>query len=100
MSNEDSIDRKVRRQWHRDRFVPSASCVEVACTECGRQMWLPPSKVGEYLTCGGKCAKAKREKLKAARARKCETCGKEFHPRWRQIRAGGGRFCSPKCNTD
>lgn len=58
-----------------------------------------PSKVGEYLTCGGKCAKAKREKLKAARARKCETCGKEFHPRWRQIRAGGGRFCSQKCNT-
>jgi 5-methylcytosine-specific restriction endonuclease McrA len=33
------------------------------------------------------------------RLRECVTCRKVFYPRWAQIDAGAGLFCSQRCNT-
>lgn len=41
-----------------------------------------------------------RTKRKEGRARPCEVCGTEFCPRPAQIKAGGGKFCSQKCNGE
>jgi hypothetical protein len=40
-----------------------------------------------------------RTKKKLDRKRLCEVCGSSFIPRTTQIRAGGGRYCSQKCNA-
>jgi 5-methylcytosine-specific restriction endonuclease McrA len=85
--------------WHKKRFEHRPGAVEVACETCARPMWLPPSKVGEYKTCGGLCAKKKRQAGMVARTRDCQTCGNTFTPRQVQVSAGHGRFCSQACNT-
>lgn len=85
--------------WFKDRFEPRATAVESACQTCGRKMWLPVSKVARYKTCGGPCAFGVQKAAIAARARPCETCGREFTPRNNQLTKGHGRFCSQKCNT-
>lgn len=41
-----------------------------------------------------------RTKRKEERTRSCEVCGTEFCPRLAQIKAGGGKFCSQKCNGE
>lgn len=41
-----------------------------------------------------------RTKRKEGRTRPCEVCGTEFCPRLAQIKAGGGKFCSQKCNGE
>lgn len=84
--------------WFERRFEARPSAVAVSCAYCGRAMWLPPSKVGSYRTCGGECAVAQRRGAVEARARDCETCGARFIPRATQLRAGKGRYCSQKCN--
>jgi len=99
---------KVAAGWHEQRFAARQGAVEVACTECSRPMWLPPSKVGEYKRCGSECNRAWRERTKKVvvirgRAepleRPCETCGTTFRPRPILVRRGQGRFCSQRCNT-
>lgn len=85
--------------WHKQLFVPRPSAVETACTVCGRAMWLPATKVAEYLRCSKECIRAHQTAAREARRRDCETCGKSFTPRQVQIDNGGGRFCSQKCNT-
>jgi 5-methylcytosine-specific restriction endonuclease McrA len=58
---------------------------------------------GKALHCSKRCAwdasKARAEVAAQNRAKSCETCGSNFIPRQTQLRAGGGRFCSQKCNT-
>jgi 5-methylcytosine-specific restriction endonuclease McrA len=61
-------------------------------------MWLPPSKIGKYKTCGGECAKTLEKRDAIGRTRPCETCGNMFTPRQRQLAMGHGKFCSQKCN--
>jgi len=85
--------------WHATRFIENPRKVAVHCRQCGRPMWLPPSKVEEYPGCSAECSAAWREAQREARRRDCETCGKSFIPRQVQITNGGGRFCSQKCNA-
>lgn len=105
--------------WHEQRFTARPTAVQVACAECGRDMWLPASKVDMYKRCGEACNRAWRERTKKVvviRARvivekkvierktvikldrPCETCGTTFRPRPNQVRKGHGRYCSQKCN--
>lgn len=93
--------------WHAARFIERPSAVHTNCTECGVDMWLPPSKAGLYKRCSEGCNEAWRERskravvIKGARValdRPCETCGIVFRPRPNQVRSGQGRFCSQKCN--
>lgn len=90
---------KPRPQWHDVRFIESPTKARVECLECGKPMWLPPSKVAMYQRCGQECQNAYTRRGKVARTRPCETCGKVFTPRSTQVAAGTGRFCSQKCNT-
>jgi 5-methylcytosine-specific restriction endonuclease McrA len=85
-------------QWHEARFTPDDRKCHVQCVECGRDMWLPASKLSWYTRCGPECQRAGRAKAKEARRRECEKCGKIFYPRPRQIRMGQGHFCSQTCN--
>ena len=85
--------------WHERRFIPHPGYVEQACGGCGRAMWLPPSKAGQYPSCTRECSAQARERERQARMRPCETCGKSFLPRPRQLRLEQGRFCSQRCNT-
>ena len=84
--------------WHERRFEKQPGAVNVACAECERPMWLPPSKVHEYKRCGPECNAAWRKRQHEALQRDCETCGASFRPRPIQIRNGGGRYCSQQCN--
>lgn len=86
------------RNWHRDRFIPSDSCIEQKCEECGRSYWLPPSKANLYRTCCRECGLKRMGRDKQARKRNCGVCGKEFTPRAVQVASGVGLFCSQKCN--
>lgn len=85
--------------WHEKRFIYSAAKVEVECCVCSKKMWLPSSKADKYKTCGDVCSKKNRDKSRETRTRKCQTCGNTFTPRWSQIKAGKGIFCSQKCNV-
>lgn len=86
------------RKWHRDRFIPSASCVEKECAICSVKFYLPLSKAETWITCGNNCAKIYRLMLKEERRRACSNCGKIFYPRWTQINSGNGLYCSQKCH--
>lgn len=85
--------------WHKLRFTEDARKVAVTCKQCGRAMWLPPSKVAMYQRCGPECYAAARSERVAARTRPCETCGALFTPRAIQLAHGAGRFCKQACNT-
>lgn len=84
--------------WFVDRFIEDARKLQSACATCGRSMWLPRSKSGKYLTCGGACADARAAALKAERRRECLTCSKEFFPRGYQLNNGGGKYCCVQCS--
>lgn len=85
--------------WHANRFVEDAARHLSPCVTCGRDMWLPASKVGVYIRCSRACnLQAAAEKI-AARTRPCESCGKPFTPRQVQLDRGVGKFCSQACNT-
>ena len=83
--------------WHERRFEERPGAVHANCAECGRSMWLPPSKVDEYKRCGPNCQRVSWDKSKGERARNCVTCGTQFTPRRVQIENGNGLFCSRKC---
>lgn len=85
--------------WYEQRFTPREGAIEKRCKSCGRGLWLPPSRAGDYATCGGECATNRRSFEAAKRTRDCETCGKPFTPRPNQLRVGHGRYCSQKCNA-
>lgn len=87
----------MARVWYRDRFIPYENGVHVVCAVCEKSYWLPQSKASIYATCGGECAKRKRDLDTEYRKRSCKTCGKEMKPRSVQIRDGGGIYCSNKC---
>lgn len=88
-----------RLGWYDLRFAPDARKHERACEECGRQMWLPASKLSDFKRCSQECSLAFRARQVAARTRPCETCGTVFTPRQAQLTNGGGRYCSQGCNT-
>lgn len=90
--------KEKRRGWHEARFEFYPTKVEVACAECGRAMWLPKSKVGEYLRCGAECNEKHRQRVKEERARRCLACGETFIPRPWLLRQGQGLYCSQRCN--
>jgi 5-methylcytosine-specific restriction endonuclease McrA len=90
---------KQAKGWHERRFEDRVGTVRQPCLECGRVMWLPPSKIHEYKRCGPECNAEWRRKNHLALVRDCETCGKTFRPRPIQIANGGGVFCSQRCNT-
>ena len=85
--------------WHKQRFIARPSAVHVNCAQCGTDMWLPASKVGEYKRCGIECNAAYRRDERETRKRECKTCGSAFYPRQNQLRNGCGLYCSQKCNT-
>lgn len=94
--------------WHERRFEERPGMVAKSCLECGKVMWLPPSKAEEYKRCGSGCNRAwndSRKKVAVVQGervnldRPCETCGKTFRPRPRQLRMGHGRYCSQACNS-
>lgn len=89
----------ARIDWFKCRFVERSGCVHSTCQFCGRSLWFPPSKHGLYATCGGVCADGLLQRKKAERARLCETCNREFVPRWTQLRSGIGIYCSQACNV-
>lgn len=95
---KDAEKKKTQSQWFERRFFESIGKVKITCAVCERPMWLPKSKSEEYKTCGPECAKGLRESAKAARAKICVTCGKEFSPRPEQLRKGHGNYCSQACN--
>jgi hypothetical protein len=84
--------------WHEQRFTERKTAVHSNCEICKRDMWLPLSKIGKYKTCGGECAITLEKRDVIARTRPCETCGKLFTPRKRQLDMGHGKVCSQKCN--
>lgn len=86
------------RNWHRDRFIPKDGYVHIVCGVCGKEFWLPPSKVANNRHCSRECGAAHRKSEKLSRSKKCETCGQEFTPRHAQLRMGHGKYCSQKCN--
>jgi 5-methylcytosine-specific restriction endonuclease McrA len=90
--------RAINLGWYDQRFTARDGSVHKNCTECGCDMWLPPSKADEYHRCGAECSKAWRKRIVAERARSCETCGEQFIPRPNLLRQGQGRYCSQKCN--
>lgn len=85
--------------WFDDRKKQRDTATRCVCRGCGEYFWLPPSKVGRYVTCSAECDAAFRDHRKAERARSCEACGVTFIPRPMQIRMGVGRYCSQKCNV-
>jgi 5-methylcytosine-specific restriction endonuclease McrA len=81
--------------WYAKRFEHNALRTQVKCRYCYRDMWLPPSKVGKYTTCGRSCSKALSMQLLLSRTKTCATCGTSFVPRT----TIPGLFCSRRCNT-
>lgn len=86
-----------REQWFDLRFTEDSKKIKCACIVCGRSMFFPKSKAGKYTTCGGECAKKRRELQVKARERVCLTCEKVFYPRLAQIKNGGGKYCCNAC---
>ena len=93
------VRKRPRIKWHDARFEERNGTARVECAECGRPMWLPPSKVGRYLRCSQECVSSHRERARLERQRSCQSCGATFIPRPVQVAKGQGRFCSQKCNT-
>lgn len=89
----------ARKGWHERRFEARPTAVHSVCRQCGRDMWLPASKVGLYMTCGGACQAAWKSDRIEARRRNCATCGRAFTPRSTQLAIGQGIYCSQKCNA-
>lgn len=85
--------------WYEARLTERPGAIRCVCTECKGPFWLPPSKVGEFVACSPACSKARSARLKESRRRECATCGTLFYPRWTQINAGNGKFCSQRCNV-
>lgn len=85
--------------WYDMRFIERDGAVRVVCEVCSRDMWLPRSRSSDYKRCSSECTRLARQKAYAALERACETCKSTFRPRPNQVRNGGGRFCSQKCNT-
>lgn len=88
-----------RNGWWEQRFSPRAKAVEVICEQCSKAMWLPPSKSSSRKTCGPECAEARRQELREAQTKPCDTCGENFRARPTLVKKGQGRFCSQRCNT-
>lgn len=90
--------------WHELRFEFDPAKYTTDCRHCGRTMFLPKSKLNRYKTCGGECAELYRknivEKGEKERQRECLVCKKKFTPRQYQLKMGGGKFCSHKCNLE
>jgi 5-methylcytosine-specific restriction endonuclease McrA len=100
---ETEAARKARKQarrpgWYELRFAPDARKVLALCAQCGRSMWLPPSKVAMYQRCGVECSRAWRAERREERRRECAACQKVFYPRGTQLRMGHGTVCSQACN--
>jgi len=103
ITNRDKLGRikksnHPRRNWHRDRFIPSICCVEKECPACFVKFYLPPSKIKNQVCCSAECGKMHRKSLREKRRCECENCGKVFYPRQTQVDKGIGKFCSKKCH--
>lgn len=88
--------------WFNNRFEQSERKVLIHCEVCGRAMYFPPSKAGQYVTCGGGCANARYAAMNAPQREKtpprtprewqCAGCGKQM--------LGGkatARYCNKAC---
>lgn len=84
--------------WHEKRFIFNPNKIQVNCTCCGKAMYLPKSKVGQYLTCSKECRIKEKQALDKSREKICPTCNKIFIPRPYQISVGHGNHCSIKCS--
>lgn len=65
----------------------------VACLECGKEEYMPPSQVARHKYCSWTCQSAASEK---ARRRTCARCGTAFDG----IGSTVGKFCSRQCYMD
>lgn len=97
MTLDHEARERLRKGWHAERFEPAPNRVKVECAECGRVMWLPPSKVAMYRRCGAACTEQARQREREARRRSCATCEASFYPRPVQIADGRGLYCSRGC---
>lgn len=86
--------------WYEDRFKEHPGRHPKDCAACGRKMWLPSSKLADFHCCSAGCSTALRRASMKEREKKCATCGALFIPRPRQLRLGGGVFCSQACNKN
>jgi hypothetical protein len=43
-------------QWYEARFDEDPRKRRFDCQHCGRPMWFPASKAGQFKTCGNDCA--------------------------------------------
>jgi len=84
--------------WHTKRFQYHPNKTKVNCTCCSKAMYLPKSKVGQYLTCSKECRIKEKQALDKSREKICSTCNKIFVPRPYQILLGQGNHCSLKCS--
>ena len=85
--------------WHERRFEERPTAVHQQCLECGRDMWLPQSKLANNRRCSAGCNAAYRARVKVERRRRCSVCGETFTPRPGQLRIGQGKFCSLRCSA-
>lgn len=84
--------------WHTKRFEYNPNKTKVNCTCCNKDMYLPKSKVGKYITCSKECRIQEKKALDKSREKICPTCNKTFVPRPYQISLGQGNHCSHKCS--
>lgn len=84
--------------WHKKRFEYNPNKIEVNCIHCGKDMYLPKSKAGNYFTCSKECRIKEKQALDKSREKICPTCNKTFIPRPYQISVGQGNHCSKKCS--
>lgn len=84
--------------WHKARFTKRTGAIKKTCDICGKDFYLPKSKTQNNIRCSSECNAKYRALRKEERRRVCLSCGSTFYPRWVQINAGAGKYCSQKCN--
>lgn len=69
------------------------------CAQCGKWFSIARCHASAHTRCSIACSLAAKAARLLSRKRQCATCGGDFIPRERQLRDGGGRYCSQKCNA-
>lgn len=84
---------KIRSHGNKTLRNPVAQ----TCRHCGGDFYVAPCHVGKWAFCEDECKLAWRAERKRNRTRKCAVCGSEFETTQQKLDAGGGKYCSNKC---
>jgi hypothetical protein len=76
--------------------------VECTCQQCGKQMWVIPSRIkkGEGKYCSLKCSGAARTAMYPPVVVSCANCGEEFTVERHRVKPQTKLFCSRACHHD